>query len=135
MRWRRLGRIFEASGQQDWMRSHALLPFAEPLDRDRFRIWFSPRDAENRSHVAWLEIDIKRPEEVLHLPERPTLAPGPRGAFDDCGTTGSWLVETPTRRNLFYNGWNRSPTVWIGRPSCRESVCQVGLVPGGADQL
>src|SRR3546814_5711520 len=53
----------------------------------------------------------RSPEEVLHLPERPTLAPGPRGAFDDCGTTGSWLVETPTRRILFYIGWNRSTTV------------------------
>ena len=55
MRWRKLGRIFKAAGQQPWMQSHTSMPFAEPLDSNRLRIWFTPRDEQNRSHLAWLE--------------------------------------------------------------------------------
>lgn len=104
--WRSLGRVFEARGQRDWMVSHASVPFAEPLGDRMFRIWFSPRDARNQSHIGWLTIDIARPLDVLELVETPVVSAGQPGRFDDCGAMMSWLVQAGDRRLLYYIGWN-----------------------------
>src|SRR6185295_13449940 len=85
MRWRKLGRMFGGEGQCPWMTSHAQVPFAERIDGDLYRIYFTSRDARNRSHIGWLDLDITRPNRILRLAETPLLAPGTRGRFDDCG--------------------------------------------------
>jgi len=107
MRWRKLGRIFTPAGQRPWMQSHCLLPFAEPVDGDIIRVWFTPRDSANRSHAAWLEIDVKRPEEILRLADAPALAPGPHGRFDHTGVGGSCIVRSGDERRLYFIGWSR----------------------------
>jgi hypothetical protein len=104
--WRSLGRVFKAEGQRDWMMSHASVPFAEPLGDGLFRIWFSPRDARNQSHIGWLTIDIANPLEVLELAETPVVSPGRLGGFDDCGAMMSWLLQHGDQRVLYYIGWN-----------------------------
>lgn len=105
-RWKRLGRVFEASGQHPWMVSHASVPFAEPLGGDLYRVYFTCRDADNRSHIGWLEIDITRPHEILRLGDEPVLAPGPIGRHDDRGAMMSWLTTEGGLRRLFYVAWN-----------------------------
>jgi len=121
MSWQRLGRIFTASGQRDWMMSHASVPYAEHIEADLFRIYFTPRDAQNRSYLGWLEIELSRPDRILRIAETPLLGPGLPGSFDDCGTMGSWLVTEGGRRHHYYIGWNiRKPMpfhVSIGRAS------------------
>ena len=111
MRWRKLGRIFTAAGQRPWMQTHCSMPFGEPLDDRRLRVWFSPRDEANRSHTAWLEIDIEDPARVLDLAAEPVLAPGAVGAFDDCGAMPSWILRHGAERLLYYIGWNVPTTV------------------------
>lgn len=107
MGWRRLGRIYVPQGERTWLASHASVPFAEPLPGGLHRIWFSPRDAANRSHVAWLILDLQRPEKVLEMARTPVLGCGPAGAFDDRGAMMSWL----TGERLYYIGWNTRDTV------------------------
>ena len=124
MQWRKLGRIFQASGQRPWMNSHASMPFAEPMDDGLLRIWFTPRDDRNRSHLAWLEIDAGQPQYVRNLADDPALAPGPAGRFDDAGTMGTWLVTVENERRYYYVGWSRhGPTahhVAIGLAVCHD---------------
>jgi hypothetical protein len=105
-RWRRLGRVFAPKGQQPWMMSHASAPFAERVEGDRYRIYFTSRDADNRSHIGWLELDITRPDRVLRLCDRPVLAPGAIGRCDDRGAMMSWLTAEGGRRRLYYVAWN-----------------------------
>jgi hypothetical protein len=93
------------------MASHAQVPFAEQIDGDLFRIYFTSRDAQNRSHITWLEFDIKRPGHILRLADAPLLAPGRLGGFDDCGAMMSWLVSHNGKRHLYYIGWNTRATV------------------------
>lgn len=106
MRWRKLGRIFVADGDSDWVYSHGIVPIARPLDQHRYRIYFSPRDRWNRSNVSWLDIDIRRPTEVLALSEEPVLKPGALGFFDDRGAMVSWIVDHGDEEWLYYQGWN-----------------------------
>ncbi len=108
MRWRKLGRVFTAEGQRPWMHSHASMPFAEPLDNGRIRVWFTPRDRHNQSHLGWLEIGLDDPSTILELARKPTLAPGRDGGFDDTGAMGSWLVDQDGERRHYYIGWTQS---------------------------
>lgn len=108
MRWRKLGRVFTAEGQRPWMNSHTSMPFAESSENGRIRIWFTPRDRQNKSHLAWLETHTDNPAAILDLAETPTLAPGEEGAFDDTGAMGSWLVDHDNDRRHYYIGWTQS---------------------------
>ncbi len=111
MQWKKLGRIFSSDQQRPWMASHASVPFAEQIEGDLYRIYFTSRDAQNRSHIGWLELDITRPDRVLRLAEAALLAPGEPGRFDDSGAMMSWMVRHGGRRFLYYIGWNIRTTV------------------------
>jgi predicted GH43/DUF377 family glycosyl hydrolase len=104
MRWEKLGRVFVAEGQHDWMRTHAAWPRAVHLRGDVFRIFCSVRDGRSRSHVAFLDIDVNRPTEILALSESPVLSPGEAGSFDDAGVIPCAVVPLGSRRALYYAG-------------------------------
>lgn len=93
------------------MVSHASNPTADPLGNGIFRIYFSTRDSERRSSVAWLEIDIRDPLKPLRIATQPSLAPGTIGTFDDSGCAVGCVVAEGQRRLLYYMGWNLGVTV------------------------
>src|SRR5438477_8439003 len=94
------------------MRTHAANPVAEHRGADVFRVYFSSRDERNRSSIAWVEIDLRRPLEVLRIASQPVLGPGEPGSFDDSGTSMGCLVTRPEgTRLLYYVGWNLGVTV------------------------
>ena len=109
MKFRKLGRIFKP-GFAPWAVSHGQAPFVEYLDGDKIRIYFTPRDKKNRSHAAFLVIDMKNPYEILEITDRPLLEPGELGCFDDCGAMPSCLVNYGDKRYLYYTGWSRAVT-------------------------
>lgn len=112
-KWKKLGLIFNSNKESDWMYSHAMIPVAEHLYDDIFRIYFSPRDKENRGHGAYLEIDINEPQEILNLSKEPVLEPGELGCFDDSGALPNSLLEINGEKYLYYTGINIGVTVKI----------------------
>jgi hypothetical protein len=111
MKWRKLGRVFCAEGQRSWLHTHAAVPIAEAIEGSLYRIYFSSRDAANRSHTGFVVIDLQRPQTLLELSESPVLSPGDPGLFDDSGTMATWLTRVGNRRYLYYIGWNLGVTV------------------------
>jgi hypothetical protein len=111
MRWRKLGRVFCPDHEHDWMVSHAANCVAWRLDEHRYRVLFSTRDRLNRSSIGWVELDLRRPAAVLRRSDRPLLAPGPLGAFDDSGVSLACLVAHDGAMFLYYTGWNLGVTV------------------------
>ena len=93
------------------MVSHAMVPVAEWRREDIYRIYFSGRDAQNRSLVGYAEIDLNDPYTVLRFSEKPVLGLGGLGCFDDNGVTPSWIVNHGNRKYLYYIGWNKGTTV------------------------
>lgn len=111
MRWRKLGLVYRPDRVAPWMTSHAANPLAVRIDGDLHRIYFSTRDAGNRSSIGWVEIDLRRPTRVERVCDAPALSPGELGTFDDSGCSiGSLLVEDGTWK-LWYMGWNLGVTV------------------------
>ncbi|HYA29093.1 MAG TPA: hypothetical protein VEI95_09775 [Acidobacteriota bacterium] len=111
MKWEKLGRIFQSSGQYDWMKTHASVPTPEPVSGDVIRIYFTPRDVQSRSHIAYLVINLNEPQKILDLSAAPALSPGSLGAFDDSGAMFSWLLHHEGRRWLYYIGWTLGVSV------------------------
>jgi hypothetical protein len=107
MAWRRFGCLFRPDGRLAWMRSHAALPTPAPLGDDVFRVFFSARDAANRSSVGSALVELGEPPRLLAVDDRPVLQPGPTGAHDDAGLgVGSIALGAPGGDRLYYMGWN-----------------------------
>jgi len=111
MRWKKLGKTFIPSGELPWMATHAANPVAVQMDRDLYRIYFSSRDANNRSSVGWVEVDMRRPTEVLRVSDTACLTPGLIGCFDDSGSSIGGIVRREGKFWLYYMGWNLGVTV------------------------
>jgi len=112
MSWRRLGLVHAPDGTLPWARSHAALPTPIHLADDVFRIFFSSRDADRRSHVGWVDVEIGKTPRVHEAAREPVLAPGPDGSFDDSGVGIGSVVAANGEISLYYMGWNlgvRSP--------------------------
>ena len=91
--------------------THASLSVAEKRSENIYRIYFSPRDSQNRSHIAYFEIDINEPKKILNISEKPVMMPGKLGAFDDSGVMASCVVNHNNKKYLYYLGWNQRVTV------------------------
>ena len=112
MSWKRLGLVFAPDGRQPWARSHAALPTPVHVAGDIFRFFYSSRDAEKRSHVGWVDVDLSKTPRVHEVGREPDLSPGPDGSFDDSGVGIGSVAETDEGLALYYMGWNlgvRSP--------------------------
>jgi len=111
MKWVKKGLIFKPQGDIDWMVSHAMIPFAENVRGDLYRIYFAARDSQNRSNGAYVVIDIRNPKEILDMSKEPVLVPGDLGTFDDSGALPSWVVEHGNAKYMYYIGYNTGVTV------------------------
>jgi hypothetical protein len=92
------------------MRSHAANPYAEIRTDGDWRVYFSCRDQDNRSHIGFVDV-CSRTWSVRAIAEQPVLSPGPRGTFDDSGASLGCIVENSNVRYLYYVGWNLGVTV------------------------
>lgn len=108
MGWRRLGRVFAppSPGADPALASHAALPVAHPLEGDLVRVFYSGRDAANRSAIGSLVLRVGDAPVVEEAPPAPVLGPGGIGAFDDAGCGMGCVVPGPEGDRLYYMGWN-----------------------------
>lgn len=111
MKWKKIGRVFEHSNGIPWIKTHAMIPLADHREEDVFRIYFSPRDDQNCSNTAWIDIDITRPTEILAISKQPVMTRGPLGGFDDSGVIASWMVNNDNKKHLYFFGYSRGVTV------------------------
>ena len=95
------------------MYSHAMIPIAERIDGELYKVYFSTRDKNNRGHGAYLEIDMRNPTKVLRVHKKSVLAPGALGCFDDSGALPNSIVRVGSRKLLYYTGINLGVTVTI----------------------
>jgi hypothetical protein len=112
MSWKRIGVVFVPDGRQPWSRSHAALPAPAYVAGDIFRFFYSSRDAEKRSHVGWVDVEVSETPRIVATANEPALLPGTDGSFDDSGVGIGCVVQADGGLVLYYMGWNlgvRSP--------------------------
>ena len=109
--WERLGQILDGPGGAGWAVSHAAIPFVEHRPDGRVRAFFCARDADGRARIGYVDLDPTRWTAASTVSAAPIFELGPPGAFDDRGTTTSWIVNQQGRRYHYYTGWTLGQTV------------------------
>jgi hypothetical protein len=111
MKWNKLGHIFVPDNNHPWMVTHAANTVAELLHDDVFRIYFSCRDADKRSHISFVDVELRPPFKVIAVAGKPILTPGETGTFDDSGVSLSCIKNIGGKKYMYYLGWNLGVTV------------------------
>ena len=106
MHWKKLGLVFTVDKNFDWMQTHAAIPIPIHIEGDIFRIYFSTRNSTNKSHGAYIEIDIYNPKKILTISSEPILSPGEFGLFDQQGATPSSIIVVENKTYMYYCGWS-----------------------------
>lgn len=122
MKWKKIGRVWETHSSKDWHYNHAMLPTADHVTDDIYRVYYSGRDPQNRSIIGYFLIELNNEKFTIHeVAKNPVLSPGQLGCFDDNGVTPASVVTYGGCKRLYYIGW---------RP---RSTTRMGLTPGVAE--
>jgi predicted GH43/DUF377 family glycosyl hydrolase len=138
MNWIKLKNIFCPDNKYDWMVSHASNPVAMPLNKNCCRIFFTCRNKNNQSFIAFADVDFKDDFKILRLSKQPVLSPGEAGMFDDSGVAVGSIIRFQNKLLLYYVGWNLKVTVpwmntigmaaWNNRKNCFEKYSRAPVM-------
>ena len=104
--WEKLGRVFCAAGEADWMQSHAFVPTPFSLNSDVLRVYVAFLDADLIGRVGWVDVLADDPTTVTGISNVPALGLGDLGSFDDNGVTPMCVVrDDEGTLRLYYTGW------------------------------
>jgi hypothetical protein len=115
--WKKLGKVFTPQGviARPWLQEFSQAPATLMCD-DFLRVYFSCRpsaDAQGKyvSYSAWIDLDRKDLFKVREISERPILALGGLGEFDEFGTYPVSVVRDGDHIRAYYAGWTRCESV------------------------
>ncbi len=124
MKWKKSGLLYCHTNDAG-SNAYTTVPFAIHLHDDVFRIYFSPRDEENRSYPFYIDIDIFS-KQIHGQANNALISPGNAGAFDDAGCVLFQVLEHDETRYMYYSGWTlakRVPfTFFIGLATAQKNT-------------
>jgi hypothetical protein len=109
MKWRKLGQLYKPQNIHPKLISHAANPLAVLLSGDLYRIFFSGRDAQNRSSVGFVDVDILK-RQVVYIHSKPVFEYGPEDSFYSHGVSIGNLYKVGDQRYILFMGWQCPPS-------------------------
>lgn len=115
MKWDKLGKIFDPADHDFPMDSVGFAQSPQTLVMaDRVRVYFSTRERDRLgkylSHVAFVDFD-KDFQRILGVSQRPVIALGELGCFDEHGIFPFNVLRDGERVLAYTTGWNRKVSV------------------------
>lgn len=111
IQWEKRGLIIKPDAQLSWAQSHCMLPTPYLLENGLVKVYFSGRDAQNRSNIGFAIVDLNADGKIIEYSSDAVLTPGELGCFDDNGVSPSCVREVDNKLHLYYIGWNPGSTV------------------------
>ncbi|HEY9809871.1 MAG TPA: hypothetical protein V6D13_11145 [Halomicronema sp.] len=105
MKWKKLGLVYVANGEQNWAISHAYIPTSLMLDEEKIRIYAAFLDQERVGRIGFIDVDAKNPQRILKVSSKPVVDIGEPGTFDDNGVTPICVVKHNHKLYMYYVGW------------------------------
>jgi hypothetical protein len=105
-KWQKLGALYCPSGtsRHPKLLTHAANPLPVLIEGDVYRVFFSGRDANNRSSVGAVDIDIVN-RKVIHEHSHPFFENGPEGCFYADGVSIGNCYEVNGVQYMLFMGW------------------------------
>lgn len=104
MNWEKKGQIFSVNNNNEYLLSHAANPLPVHLYDNVFRIFYSGRNADNKSSVGCVDIDIVL-QKVVHYPKEPVITFGNENSFFSHGISIGNLYEAQGKSYILFMGW------------------------------
>jgi hypothetical protein len=103
--WNKKGLIYQVSNSNSFLLTHASNPLALHLNDDVYRIFYSGRDADNRSSVSYLDYDLLK-EEIVYDHRIPIISPKINTFYSHGITIGNYWYEN---NEIFvgFMGWQQ----------------------------
>ncbi|MBA3537373.1 MAG: hypothetical protein H0T84_12325 [Tatlockia sp.] len=114
--WQKLGVLFcpSETNRHPKLMSHAANPLPIHLEDDIYRVFFSGRDANNRSSVGAVDIDIVN-RKIIFEHKSPFFESGPVGSFYADGVSIGNCYDVNGVRYMLFMGWqNPEDGHWRG---------------------
>lgn len=128
MVWHKIKHLFVPDGQTDWMASHAANPVAVWREAGVYRVYFTSRNKQQRSHIAYVDIDFENDFNCVGISTSPVIMPGEPGLFDDSGTAMGYYIEINGVPHIYYLGWNLKVTVpWLNTIGLAKQNKETGV--------
>jgi hypothetical protein len=108
MKWKKLGRIYCPQHQHQKLHTHAANPLAVHLAGNVFRVFYSGRDAQNRSSVSFVDIDVLKLSVVYSHPE-PVFEHGAEDSFYSHGVSIGNIYKVDGVSYILFMGWKNLP--------------------------
>jgi hypothetical protein len=123
MNWDKLGKIFEFKTINTDLLTHASNPLALHLKEDVFRVFFSSRDKDNKSSVAFVDIDIFTKK--IYKLSQTAFKYGEENSFYSHGVSIGNIYTIKEKAYILFMGWQiKNSEHWrgdIGRLSLDNS--------------
>jgi hypothetical protein len=104
MLWQRQGMLLRRPEAAGWWASHAQAVTPLVLEPRRWRLYFSGRDAQNRSRILFVDVDPLDGMRILDRCFEPVLDLGSPGAFDSAGQGACSALLREGVVHLYYVG-------------------------------
>jgi hypothetical protein len=115
-KWIKLGLIFSPDGipRHPKLLTHAANPLPLLLNGDVYRVFFSGRDAANRSSVGAVDVDVVK-RQLVETHFSPVFEHGSPGSFYADGVSIGSCYTVRDKRYMLFMGWQNSAHMhWRG---------------------
>jgi len=105
--WAKLGQLYDPrhrAKRHPSLVTHAANPLPVHLDGDVYRIYYSGRDAANRSSVGAVDIDIRK-QSIVADHDEPFFERGPEGSFYADGVSIGCCYSAGGVQYMLFMGW------------------------------
>lgn len=114
MYWQKLGCIYTPNHPHDKLLSHAANPLAVQISDDVFRVFYSARDAHNRSSVSYLHLNMAT-QQVTYVHPKPVFEYGDEDSFYSHGVSIGNVYRVENKTYMLFMGWqNHAGKHWRG---------------------
>lgn len=110
LRWRKLGLLYTLpeQGLHNKLHSHVANPLPLFLEGDKYRVYYSSRDTQNRSSIGAVDIDITK-RKVIKEYANPFFIHGPKDSFYADGVSIGNCYKVDGTRYMLFMGWRNPP--------------------------
>lgn len=104
MNWQKLGQIFTVANSNNYLLTHASNPLPIHLYDNIFRIFYSGRNADNKSSVGYVDIDVVSLK-TINYPKDPVIVFGNKNSFYSHGISIGNVYEVNGKKYILFMGW------------------------------